>query len=637
MHKILKLLIFPVLMLIQCTAYLNTFYNAEIAFREANEAHKKVMRNYPDSILVTPGSDISTKYERAIEKSIKVLETYNKKKKWHDDALFLMGKAYYYKKDIAKAIRRFNELQKEFPSSPFIPESFLYMAKAYIEDDNLNKAEEITEMVLQKYPFLDKDQEVSILLVEIAIRRQGNSQAIQLLEKAYKTAKSEVKRIDLILRLAELYIEMKQYSKTVLLLEKAPRNKDLPEQSYRMDKALLNSYMEMDSLQKALTLADQMKSKKIYESHKSEILFKKGLILSRLGRYDDAISVFKAITVNMDSSSVGQDTCKVCAQALYQLAILYQMKNNDMGTANKYYSLSALSKDTLNRNISKKRLSAFEKLKRLRNGNDSLDGPLSSRKYKIAELFKYEFDIPDSAYYHYLELCKDSSADSEFILRSMSAAAFVARDELMDTVKSDSLFKLLIFRFPATELAKDAQKQLGVKITIKTKQDSAYEAFCKAEDLYYKKGDIKGAVQAFYNVYKNYPDLPIAPKSLFVAAWLSDEQLEKNRTAKMLYEKICEKYPDSEYCKNMAQVKVKIVQDTLKALEARQKPEEKVNKESKMKKDFMRADSSKESEKDVEANESFSIGEADSSSKKQGAGSSADSSMPVRAPKDFTK
>ncbi len=623
MYKFSKWVLLSVLTLMSCTAYLNTFYNAEIAFKEANEAHKKQMRNFPDSLLA-PTAEISTNYERVIEKSIKVLETYNKKKKWHDDALFLMARAYYYKIEMTKAIRRLNELQQNFPTSPFIPQSYLYMAKAYIEDDNLNKAEEIIEMILQKFPDLDAQQEVSLLLVDIAIKRGGSSQAILLLEKAYKSAKTEIKRMELILRLSELYIEMKQYSKAIILLEKTPRSKDLPEQSYRMDRALLDSYMEIDSLQKALSLADVMKSKKIYENHKDEILFKKAMVLSRLGKYDEAIAILKDLTINLDSSTVASDTSQVRARALYELALLYQKKKNDVENADKYFSLSALSRDTTGREISKKRISALERLKKLREGKDSLDGPLVSRKYKIAELFKYELDVPDSAYYHYLELTKDSSADSEFVSKAISAAAFIARDELNDTLRSDSLFKLLVSRFPATELAKDAQKQLKVKVTIKTRQDSAYDAFRRAEDLLYNNGDVKGAVQAYYNVYRKYPDLSTAPKSLFVAAWLSDDRLEKNKTAKMLYERICEKYPESEYCKELAEQKIQIVEDTLKALDSRKKNEEKFQKSSNAQKSKALTDSLEQKQPDVftgeekmKGEDSLSIDEADGESGKR--------------------
>lgn len=634
----------PLLTFLQCTAYFNTFYNAETAYKEANVAHSKVMRNYPDSIVVTPTQEIAVKYERAIEKSIKVIETYNKKKKWHDDALFLMGKAYFFKKDMAKAIRRFNELQQDFPSSPFIPESYLYMAKAYIEDDNLNKAEEVIEMILQKYPALDKEQQVSMLMMEIAVRRHGNAQAILLLEKAFKSVKSEEKRIDLILRLAELYIEMKQYHKAIVLLEHTPRKKNFPEQSYRMDKALVNSYIEIDSLQKALSLVESMRMKKKYEDHKSEILFKKGIILAKLGRTDDAIFVFEEITSKLDSAKVQNDTCYICSQALYELALLYQNKKADMENAKKYYSLSSQSKDTSHKVISKQRLDAIDMLHRLREGKDSLDGPKSSRLYKIAELFKYELKEPDSAYAQYLTIINDSSSDSALISKALSAAAFVVREELNDSVKADSLYRIILANFPATDYAKDAQKQLRMKVTIKTRQDSAYDAFCRAEDLLYKKGDIKGSVQSFYNVFKTYSDLSIAPKSLYVAAWLTDDLLQKKRTAKMLYEKVCEKYPTSEYCKEQAHYKIQTVLDTLKVLEAGKKATETDKKRTKEKKDNTVIDSSgkdfsrEEDKVSIEVdNDSLSIDESGSDSSGPENKSSDSSYIPGTAEKDTTK
>lgn len=585
MNRLLKIAVFSIvsffcILLLQCTAYFNTYYNAEIAYKEANDAHKKKMRNYPDSIVVAPDEQVSKKYERAIEKSIKVIEVYTKKKKWHDDALFLMARSYFYKKDMAKAIRRFKELQQSFPSSPFVPESYLYLAKAYIEEDNLNKAEEIVESILQKYPHLDSDLQVSMLLVEISIRRQGNAQAILLLEKAFKSVKSEEQRIDLILRLSELYIELKQYPKAVTLLVNAPRKKDLQEQSYRMDRALVNCYIEMDSIQKALALIEIMDSKKMYENHRDEILFKKGVILTRMGKIDEAILVFTEITSKMDSTNVANDSCEFCAKALYELALLYQTKKSDLKNARQYYLLSSQSKDTSGRVVSRKRLTALQLMEKLRKGEDTLDGPWSSRQYKIAELFKYELDEPDSAFRLYLNLSKDSTVDSLTISKSISAAAIISRDQLNDTIRSDSLFKVLITRFPATDYAKNAQKQLGLPVTIKTRQDSAYDAFCKAEDLLYKNGDAKGAIQSFYNVYKKYPELDIAPKSLYTAAWLSDDLLEKNRTAKTLYEKICEKYPESDYCKNLAKVKVQTVLDTLKVLEAKRMISGKNKKES---------------------------------------------------------
>jgi hypothetical protein len=184
-------------------------------------------------------------------------------------------------------------------------------------------------------------------------------------------------------------------------------------------------------------------------------------------------------------------------------------------------------------------------------------------------LYKYELDEPDSAYHQYVILCNDSTIGAEIKPKSLCAAAFIARDDLKDTVRADSLFKYIIITFPATNFAKISQEQLHVPVTIKTRADSAQNAYVKAENLFFNEDKTTDAIKAYFGVYKNYPELPIAPKSLFLAAWLSDEYLQKNKTAKKLYEKICEKYPKSIYCINEAQPRLKIVTDTLKALEDR--------------------------------------------------------------------
>lgn len=549
------------LVTLQCTAYLNTFYNAEQAFLQANTEHMKIMRHYPDSILTTPSASISTNYERAIEKSLKVINDFQKNQKWKDDALFLIAKSYFYKRSMPKAILRFKELQQQHPNSPFIPETYVYLGKAYIEEGNLSKAEEVISYAIEKYPQLDKDQKLSMLLVEIAIRRQGNAQAISLLEEAYKTVKNEERRIDLVLRLSELYIQLKQYNKAIAILKNAPRKKELPEQSYRLDRALLNCFMQIDSLNAALKQTDLMLAKKLYISHFKEIELKKGIILGLLGRYDDAIAIFEKITAGVDSTTSISDTTGIVSEALYELALIYQKKKAAFDEANKYYNLAAQSSDTLIAIPASKRLSALDILKNLRSAPpDSAE----DNNFKIAELFRFELDEPDSAYNQYIAMATGNTGD--IVPKSICAAAFVMRENGKDTAKADSLFRVLIEKYPSTDYCKIAQQQLNLPVTYKTREDSALDAFKAAEVLLYEKGEIKAATQAFFNVYKTYSDLPIAPKSLYVAGWLSDDYLQKNKTAKQLYERVCDRFPNSVYCTDYAKPRLKVVMDTLQAL-----------------------------------------------------------------------
>ena len=465
--------------------YFNSYYNAKTAFNEGYTIHQKIMRNYPDSLVTTPPEIARTKYERAIAKSIKVLDIFPKDKKWHDDAVFLMGKAYFYKKDFSKAIRHFMELQQEYPQSPYIPESYVYLGMSYIEEDELSKAEETLQLVLDRYPNVDTDQRVSLLLVEIAIRREGRSQAIELLQKIRGKVRSEETRIDLLLRVSELYIEMGQYHKAIALLRNAPRKKDLPIQSYRMDMALVISYIQVDSLPAALKLTNTMSSNRIYYSHRNEILFKKGIILEKMGRIDDAIAVFIELTKDVGDAMVSSDTSSTTGKAFLELAILYQTQKEDYKTATVYFEKASKSRDTVCAAVGSRRLNAIKRINALR--EDTTAHTKGERFYKVAELFRYELDEPDSAYLQYIALSKDTSSDSLLAPRSLCAAAIVARDELGKKSVSDSLFKSILENYPASEFAKRAESELKIPKTVKTRQDSAREAFTHAENLFYKE------------------------------------------------------------------------------------------------------------------------------------------------------
>jgi len=567
---------------LQCSAYFNTYYNADLTFRQAYAAHEKILKQYPDSIVVTPPDDISSKYERVIEKSIKVIDVYSKRIKWHDDALFLMGKAYFYKKMMSKAIGRLTQLQKEFPSSPFIPESYLYVAKAYIETDELVKAEDMIHMILEKYPYLNKDQSISLLLVDISLRREGRAQAIAILEKALKSAKSEEVRLDLLLRVAVLYSELKQYDRAISILETAPRKKKYPLKSYKMDDALVNCYIEIDSLQKAIELCDKMYSNGRYYNYIDKILFQKGLILEKMGRIDEAIAVYERITAGIDSSNVASDTSSIAAKAFYQLGLIYQKKFKNYDKAETMFTMASNMRDSACAENAGIRLSAMEKLRLLRDEkNDSLK---TETDFKIGEVFLFELDEPDSAYNQFMALIIDESEekDSIYIPKALCMAAIIARDGLKDSARADSIFNVVIDSYPSSEFAKKAQEEMDVAVTIKTVRDSAIEAYRDAEKLlYYDNADVKAAVQAFYDVYRKYPDMDIAPKSLFAAAWAADVILQKNVTAKSLYERICENYPESQYCTQEARPRLKIVMDTLGALEKNQEKKKNVKKTEK--------------------------------------------------------
>ncbi|MBN2188944.1 MAG: tetratricopeptide repeat protein [Chitinispirillaceae bacterium] len=560
-----------------CSTYFNTFYNAESAFDEGYALHKKVLRNYPDSIVVEPPQEARAKYDRAIEKAAKVLEVFPKDKEWHDDAYFLMGKSYLYLKETVKALRWFRQLQGEFPRSPFVPESYVYMTQAYILEDNLSRAEETASFALKQYPFLDKEQKLSLLLVEAAVRREGKAQAVGLLEEARRSARSSEKRFELLVRAAELYIDLRQYDRAAALLRSAPRSGKSPGQEYRVDRDLVACFTAADSLEQALGLLAAMKARRRYAPYVKEILFRKAALLARLGRTDEAIEAYRQVTggKEIDTAAARADTSALSGRAWYELGLLYQKRKGDYRQAEKCYALTAgrQARDTAVTSRAEKRLKAMKDLREWRDalaGRDTLEkfkADPFALPFKIGELFYYELDEPDSAFRQFISIVNDTpAAPDTCVARALFAAGYIARAVFRDTVRSDSLYRLCGERFPASDFIAGIRGETAGFASFKTRRELAAEAFRAAEQLYGAGADAKAAVQAYYNVYRQYPDLEIAEKSLFAAAWITDNELQKKKVAKSLYERICERYPKSTYCTDRAKPKLKTVTDTLEAL-----------------------------------------------------------------------
>ena len=546
--------------------YFNLYYNAENAYETALKTQTKLLKNNPDSVALP--ADVEAGFKKAIDKSNKVFELYPKAKKWHDKALFLAGRAHYYLGECDKAIRSFRQMQKEFPASPLIPESYVYIGRAYLKMGNLEEAEKTFALALERYPAVNKGQEVNLFMAELAIRREGKSQAITMLEANYKAARTDDQKMELAIKIAQLYSDLKLYDKAIGFLEKSPRVKDLTDQLYRIDYLLASCYADKGEPARALAIVNAMLANKLYVSRVALIRLKKGDILYKLNRTDEAIDVYKQVC---ESPTAGD----AAGEAWFGLGCIYQMKKDDLKKAKECFdkALSSL-KDPDMKETATRRSKAIEALFKYRGEKKAPDTSkaltASSTDFKVGELFWLELDQPDSAYKHYCASVRDTQHSAR-VPKALYSAAWIARYALADSVKADSLFALLIARYPANIYAQKAQAARGETITIFTRQDSARDAFDAAEKLFYADNRPDSAALAYVEVFKKYPNSDFGPKSLYAAAWINDNVLDKNRTAKSLYEMLCDTFPSSSYCQNEARPRLKVVADSLAAMRAQRK------------------------------------------------------------------
>ncbi len=141
-------------------SYFNTFYNAQRAYLEAEDAFFTARREYNDrgntaAPFVMP-SAARQKFQTSIEKNSKVLSFYPESK-WVDDALLMIGKAYFYMQDDVRAERKFLELAAQFPNSSRIPESRFWLGRSLFRQKKYQAGQEILESVISSSASTDSD------------------------------------------------------------------------------------------------------------------------------------------------------------------------------------------------------------------------------------------------------------------------------------------------------------------------------------------------------------------------------------------------------------------------------------------------------------------------------------------------
>ncbi len=111
-------------------AYFNSFYNTRKYFEQGEKEREST---------ASQGAR-PQQYNKSIEAGSRLIEFYPDSK-YIDDALFIMGQSYYWLGDYHKAQRKFQELQSNYPNSPYFDASRLWTGKVFVK---LKKRQEAT-------------------------------------------------------------------------------------------------------------------------------------------------------------------------------------------------------------------------------------------------------------------------------------------------------------------------------------------------------------------------------------------------------------------------------------------------------------------------------------------------------------
>ena len=549
-----------------CCAYLNHMFNAERLDEQAGEMRAARMDSIPDSENSLPGSEERQKYDKIIEKGSRVLERFPKNKKRTAEAVFLIGEAFRHKHEWSKAITKYDEFERYFADHDSMKAVEYQRAYCLYRNQEYNISRFALEPVVasKDHPYYFQGLNLLSLLDE---QSEAPDQAIASLEALLAdTAGTPFMRGKAHFRLAGLYFKKENWDKA----REHYIAKEIKELNPREQQTAGSQAAEcLANRKEYLKAADEYKElykNPEYESKQAEYLVRIGELTMLAERYPDAIIVLQKVNTDYPRS-------EEASRSYFCLGDYEQHKTINYDKAVVYYDSSFISR-TISKwgQESRERRDALKRLIAMRNQNDkerkdsipNVDNFFKS-EFLIAELFLFKLDEVDSAITRLDNVIKESG-DSARTLRAIYAKAFIYDEYMHDPDAAEEIYKEIIEKYPDTEYAKQAQVNLGMRVTLKTREDLAKEKYMEAESLWTIASEMPldqmdqvdsayaRAFTRFDSLYQEYPETQSGIQALYMKAIYFQMNPERVDSTMRTYKELRDKYGQTPWGKQAAKM-----------------------------------------------------------------------------------
>jgi TolA-binding protein len=314
------------------TTYFNLYYNTKDIFEEAEKTIKEQKRElFSAEELIIPGT-ANTQLTKVIEKSSKILQ-FDSESSYVDEALLMLGKAFFYQKNYQKALRKFQELIATQPESDLILETQLWIAKTQMRLKEHTTALAQFESVRKKAIEDGDDETIKEAFVEEIIYRTENEElqtSIALCNELLKVSGDDELNAEVVFELGKLYKKVSEPENAAAAFERIFDYSPSYETELGARLELGKSLREGGNNAEALDRFEEMRNEdKFYDAY-SEIDLEIGITLINLDRLDEAVDKLKYV----DTAFVNSEYSGI---ARYKLGEVYENKYKNFDSASVYY------------------------------------------------------------------------------------------------------------------------------------------------------------------------------------------------------------------------------------------------------------------------------------------------------------
>ncbi|MBT3604901.1 MAG: tetratricopeptide repeat protein [Candidatus Latescibacteria bacterium] len=510
--------------------YYNTFYNAKHSYQIAEQTRKE---------SETPGSRLTPAvyrelYKRVIAKASAVLELYPKSK-WVDNALLLIGKAFYWREEHSDALVKYQELQENFPNSELIPEAIYWQGLTLWA---LNRTEEAR----YSFSYIDEQTEPELFaLANLALAEmEAESQNYESAIESYQSLITQLGKKHKLLShawqgIGNSHYKLGRYDEALKAYQNVLKSKPKADINFETRVQIGTTLEEQGKLDEALAAYNKILKIKRLRIYEAETQLKQANVFRLKEQYDTSEDTYQNVVKKYPRS-------KYSAEAYYRMGLISQQVHKDLETAKEYFEKS--SKENRQSDAGQAALQRRKDLMSLERYRLQADDAKDPQKaivplLNLAELYLFNLGEIDSAlatYQHALTLADTTL----FAPKALYAIGLIYGDSLKNDTKARETFQQLIDEHSNTPYASDARKRLQLNRT----DDALAEArFLEAENLKREGVPPNDYIPILQQVATEYPKSLYAPQALFAVAWAYENDLDQLDQAKSTYQQVKDLYP----------------------------------------------------------------------------------------------
>ncbi len=326
------------------SAYYNKYYNAERALEEGIEAFEQALERSPidqDVFLSMFGrsQQATTQrkpFEDAIMKSADIVREHPDSK-WIDDAILIIGKAWFFTLNFVGAQEKFQEILAI--DSPLHDEARFWLARTYIAGGEYDEAFSHLQATLSAENVSRRwEPRYRLALAELYVQRENWVDGAAELERGLDRIQDRALAGRALFLLGQVYEQLGQYEDAVAAYNRVQDYKPFYELSYAAQYSAVRVLADHVDADAALQGLRRMERDDKNYDHRANLAYLRGRVLIAQGQYDAALDIYDELLY--DQTAGGR---QLRGPIHYTLGIFYRDTYSDFPYAAAHFDTAQRS------------------------------------------------------------------------------------------------------------------------------------------------------------------------------------------------------------------------------------------------------------------------------------------------------